>query len=430
MSTSPWWRSPLLRWVVAAALLALGAYRALRDVVGVPEPDATNTDSPLGADFRDATYFPVKEFLAGGQPYEPAAMFANWPVGQEFGMYLPFHLTLQIPFSLLPYRAALVAYGVVSLVLFAVIAVLAARAARVPGGPSAWALVAGLVLMSQWAKWNVYVGQVLPFVALGVVVAVLAAGRRPWWAAFGVALAWIKPQFAIPLVVLLLVRGRWREAVGGTLLAGVLSLPAGVIVIARAGGLPEFLAVVGRNLAYSRSADYSTLDSAARVDLASALARLTGTNASWLELVCAVVVLLLAGLALGRRRGPLAPAELLLVTVAIQLSIYHIVNEGVMHLAGAVAILTLWWGSRRPGPDEVADRRPGPTRVVVGCAVLVLLPALFLHHVTQLAAEVIGEHALSLVEPTILVVVLIALSGCLLRDGAPAGRSAALPDPL
>ena len=422
-----------VRWLLAAALIILGAYRALRDIVGIPTPTESNSDATLGADFRDATYFPIKEFFAGGQPYEPSAMLDNWPVRQEFGMYAPLHLILNAPYTLLDYQLAILAFDIVALALLFASAFLVARRFRVPGGPSAWAIVGGLVLMTQWAKWNVYAGQILPLVAFGVTLALLHTARRPWLAAVGVALAWTKPQFAIPLVILLLFRRQWREALGGTLLGGLASLPAGIIVIIRAGGIPQSVAMVQRNLSWSRGAEYSAIDSAsgARVDLASAFARTTGLTPWWLELLTLLLILGTAGYLLCRRPGrPLNPPELLLLTISVQLSIYHIVNEGVIHLAGVIGIVCTWWwlrsssatghsaggqaASGQSAGGGPAGRFSGYTLLVLP-ALGVLIPALFLHNVADLLRAALGDLGFSLIEPGLLVLAFFSLERVLSR---------------
>ena len=81
----------------------IASFRVLR-LVAASRTHVDNNDVTVMQDFRDALYFPVKQFLSGGNPYDPGSMFQNWPVGQEFDLYLPAHLWVHLPFALLPYR--------------------------------------------------------------------------------------------------------------------------------------------------------------------------------------------------------------------------------------------------------------------------------------------------------------------------------------
>ena len=56
---------------------------ALRPAWQVPLPTEGNLAEVRMQDFRDALYFPIQEFMAGGNPYDPVAMFAQWPVCQS-----------------------------------------------------------------------------------------------------------------------------------------------------------------------------------------------------------------------------------------------------------------------------------------------------------------------------------------------------------
>ena len=118
--------------VLVAIAGALSAARALRPSWEVATPTEANLAEEKLQDFRDALYFPIREFMAGGNPYDPAAMFAHWPVRQNFNLYQPYHLVLHLPFALPDYRIGAIAFTLASLLLLGVLALLAARRARLP----------------------------------------------------------------------------------------------------------------------------------------------------------------------------------------------------------------------------------------------------------------------------------------------------------
>ncbi|XVV01116.1 glycosyltransferase 87 family protein [Actinosynnema sp. CA-248983] len=198
---------------LAGVVGVVGAWRALRPAVEVGVPSAANLAEERMQDFRDALYFPIKEFLAGGNPYDPAVMFAHWPVRQNFNLYQPYHLLLHMPFALPGYRIGAVAFASASLVLLVALAVMAAGRLRVPWVVGT-AVVSALLVTSQVGKAQLYVGQVNPLLAVGVAGALLARNSHPRWAALALALAWLKPQFGLPLAILLCARGSWRVALG------------------------------------------------------------------------------------------------------------------------------------------------------------------------------------------------------------------------
>ncbi len=405
-------------WAATAVLLLVGVVRDLRDPLSAPVPSAANTAATLGQDFRDATYYPVKDFLAGGIPYEPRSMLGGWPVRQEFDLYAPYHLLLSSPYALLGYRSAYAAFALLSLAMVVVTTLLAARHFRLPGGwLGAW-VAAALVVDAQFTKAALYFGQVDPWCALGSTLALTQLHRSRWWCAIGVAMAWEKPQYGIPLSVLLLARRGWREAVAGGGIAAAASLPAVVVLVHRAGGVGAFVDVVRRDLAYANAARYSAVDAptGARVDLAAVAFRVTGWLPPGAELGAGVLVLGIAAAAVAarHRRGlPLVAAEVLAVTLAMRLGIYHLGNEGMLHLAGALGVAALWLRGHPP-----------PVAVRVG-AVLAMLPGLYVAAAQRLVLQHLGARVDSLVEPGCVLVAYVLVCGSLLLGGLArrAGRA-------
>ncbi|HEX8869299.1 MAG TPA: glycosyltransferase 87 family protein, partial [Lentzea sp.] len=195
----------------AAIIGAFSAARALRPSWEVPAPTAANLAEERLQDFRDATYFPIREFLAGGNPYDPAAMFDHWPVRQNFNLYQPYHLVLHMPFALPDYRIGAIAFTLASLILLGLLGLLAARQAKLPLLLGT-AVIGALLVTSQVGKAQLYVGQVNPLIAVGAAAALMVRSSHPRVAALGLAVAWLKPQFGLPLAVLLYARGSRRVA--------------------------------------------------------------------------------------------------------------------------------------------------------------------------------------------------------------------------
>ncbi|WIX84786.1 glycosyltransferase 87 family protein [Amycolatopsis sp. DG1A-15b] len=373
------------RLVLLLATLAggLSTWHAVSPSWRVPLPTPAVLGEERLQDFRDALYFPIREFLAGGNPYDPAAMFAHWPVRQDFNLYQPYHLLLHAPFALPGYRVGAVAFTFFSLLLLIALAAVAAHAVRryvpVPFAVTT-AVVAALLVTSQVGKAQLFVGQVNPLISLGAAGAVLARRDRPGWAAVALALAWLKPQYGFPLAVLLFARGSRRVALLGTAIAAAASLPVVVLLVVRGGGIGPFLDVVVANLDHARGTDYGAVDSvtAQRIDVAAVLFRVTGWAPSGGELVVLAGVLVASALLIRKAKEPVAD---LLTLLAVVVCVVHQPGDVLIAVPAMAAVATLWWHHR-------GERGWG----AAGLAVLALaVPFAHLYTVDSLVVSVLGS---------------------------------------
>lgn len=392
--------------VLAVGLFA--AWWALRPAWQAPLPDEGNRGEVRMQDFRDALYFPIREFLSGGNPYDPAVMFAGWPVRQDFNLYQPYHLLLHLPFAVPGYRVGAVAFAIVSLVLLAVLADMATSRVRlrVPV-PLALctATLATLLVLSQVGKAQLYLGQVNPLVAAGAAGALLLRARHPRWAAAALAFAWLKPQFGLPLAVLLFARGSRWVAISGTAVAGVASLPVVALLVVRGGGVGPFLDVIGANLAHATGTDYGAVDSftAQRIDLAAVLFRVSGWLAPAAEAIVLLGVLGLTVL-LVRRLDRLADPDAaaaadLLTCLAVVVAVVHQPGDVLLAVPAMAFAAVVWW-----------QRRRDHGWTLVGLAVAALaVPFAHLHAVDVVVRATLGDRAAVTVDGVAVVVAWLLL---------------------
>ncbi|MFI9009109.1 glycosyltransferase 87 family protein [Actinosynnema sp. NPDC053489] len=377
-----------VRLLTALAVLVgvAAAWRALRPAWQVPLPTWENLPEERLQDFRDALYFPVREFLAGGNPYLPDTMFDHWPVRQAFNLYQPYHLLLHAPFALPGYRVGAVAFTLASLVLLVALALLAAGRLR-PHVPVVLgtAVVATLLVLSQVGKAQLYVGQVNPLIAVGAAGALLARRDAPRWAAVALALAWLKPQFGLPLAVLLFVRGSRRVALGGTAIAAAASLVVVVPLVARGGGVGPFLDAIAANLAHAEGTTYGAVDSmtAQRVDVAAVFYRVTGWVPAGAEPVVLIGVLAVSAVLARRldRMGQPAAADLL-TCLAVVAGVVHQPGDVLIAVPSLVAVGVVWW---RRGCER-------DWRLALAVALL-LVPFAHLHFVSRVVRAVASARA-------------------------------------
>lgn len=382
-TTAP--RTRTLLTVAAAVIGALSAARALRPAWEVPAPTEANLPEERLQDFRDATYFPIREFLAGGNPYDPVAMFAHWPVRQNFNLYQPYHLVLHLPFALPEYRIGAIAFTLASLLLLGVLGLLAARRARLPLVLGT-IVIAALLVTSQVGKAQLYVGQVNPLIAVGVAAALLVRSSNPKLAALGLAVAWLKPQFGLPLAILLFARGSRRVALGGTAVAAIASLPVVGLLVYRDGGIGGFLDVISANLAHASGTSYGAVDSmtAQRVDLPAVFFRVTAWLPPAAELLALVGVLAVtAVLARKLDRGDddnRAIADLI-TCVGLVVALVHQPGDVLIAVPAMVTVAVLCWRRRQERDWRLA-----------GCAVLALtVPFAHLYFVNTAVVGLFGH---------------------------------------
>jgi hypothetical protein len=368
--------------VAAAAFAAVAGglvYRAL-PLLNIPgHPDGVHV---WMGDFRDAVYYPVVAFLHGVNPYDPVLFSRTYPVYHAFPLYSPATLVLHLPFGLLPYVWAEIAYAVMSGVLLLVtVRVSLAWCAPAPRGAAAGAAlpvwtatlaIAAAVLLSRPGYLNALLGQYTLTVALGTYVAWYTPRTRPWLAAGGLALTTIKPTYGLPLAILLLARGDAAVVVRALAIAALPTVAATAVLAADAGGLRPLLADVPLNYAVTVRGDpvANAVTGAFRVDVVAMVARWTHRElAPALEAAITVGVLASAGLALrrlARRRPPDARhVGAAIVCLAILLCTYHQNYDVPLLILPVVGLLTHGW--------PVARSR-------LGRAVLVLLLVPFANH--------------------------------------------------
>ncbi len=336
--------------LAASAFAAVGGALALRAVRlrGVPG----QSDGWALQDFRDAVYWPVRALVAGDNPYDMPAWFARYPVSQEFPLYAPHHLLVHAPVAALPYELAAVAYFLLTL---ACTLALAWASLRVHGQPATLAAVCGLgalVLASRPGHMNVLIGQVTLPVVLGATAALWAGPARPWLAAAGLALAFTKPTYGVPLALLLYCRGDRRPVAIGMALAAAASLPVLVALVAGAGGIAAFVgSVIANQAASSATTVVDGTIGFARVDLWPLVVRLVPSLPIGAQAPLGMAVLLLAALAVRRRAaaGAGRSAETtLLIVLAVLVGVYHQAYDLLLLVPALVGVAVAPRGARLP----------------------------------------------------------------------------------
>lgn len=298
-------------------------------------------DNLVMTDFRDTVMLPWRMIQAGQNPYDLTAHEAMFPYAQEFNPYAPWWLSATQPLASLGWDRATLVFSIAlalatSLAAFASGWWLSRRAGQWHGLEVPPATAGCLMVVLSWVWRSTSIGMGLgnigAFASLCAALALLAP--RTGWRAIFLALAWVKPQYGIPLVVVLVVSRRWLSAIAGTTMAALASLPMVFKLSALAGGFgPLVRSVLSQTGQVGVGAGDEALKG--RVDLGLWFAMLG----------CSPAVGILLGLAIGAlfaavawriRRGGRPGAALMLASMGVIVSLFHLHYDLTMLLPGLV----------------------------------------------------------------------------------------------
>jgi Glycosyltransferase family 87 len=364
-------------WIAVAAFVAVAGIVAHRATTRLMVRPPQMPEQWTMCDFQGTLYYPAVAFLAGSNPYDPA--FADdYPVERRLPAYGPLTLLLHLPLGLLPLPIAETAYFLLTLALILVVAALTLRTCGLPS-TSTWIFGLGtLMILSRPGHKNLLLGQSTMEVVLGIYLALIYTRDRPLVAALGLALTTMKPQFALPLVPLLLAARAYRVVTVGLAISAVLSL-ATLLPYGTAGMLSWWRALAHSSAAAGQPSAMWFL----RMDLGDALRVIFGAHSGLVDLAVAASTLALAAFIIRRARlgdRPIAASALALTATcsAVLVSTYHLTYDAILLTLPVVALFA--------GLD--ADDVPPVTRLAL--AALLLLPAVHYDLPTGRVVDTLG----------------------------------------
>jgi hypothetical protein len=371
-------RSRLLT-AAAAAVLLVALLLALLRVTSLDRVGGVRLSAAewVMSDFKSVVYYPAKAFAAGDNPYDAKQYLARHPAPEGFRMYPPIMLVLAQPFAMLPLKWAVGLNVAVTLVLSGILALVSLRLGGARGRLPAVLFVTALILLSRPGQWNLLQGQVTLPLVLAAYAAVVLDRSRAVLSGCALALCLVKPNFGLPLAVVMLARGQVRPVALGTGLIVLANLPLVGVLAERAGGLARFVGhVAGAQDNLKQTADLLSQMSVFRVDGVALLTRFAGTGLG------AIAPILVGGLVLGlvvvalrinrgqagepgvgSERGSPSPAVAGLIWSGILLCGYHIGYD----------LLLLAWPFTALVLQVVRAGRQTPMRHWVALALLALL---------------------------------------------------------
>ncbi len=348
----------LLLTAAAAALLAGSVLLALARVAHL----GTLGNLRLGAsaaamsDFQSTVYFPSRAFAEGANPYHAETYLADYPAPEPVRLYPPAMLLVSQPFGALPLEVAVLVQAVLTFALSGVLAYVSLRLARLPATAAAVMLVWAVILISRPGQWNLLQGQTTLWVVLGTYAAVAARRDGSAFAALGLTLAMLKPNFGLPVAALMLARGHIRAVALGGVTTVVLNLAALLPLVERAGGIGPFLShFFSGTERLQAAAEHGSEFMVFRIDAGGLAAQffsghlpLAPSLLLTLGIVGAVALVMRRRPVVDGERPDIAMAGLLCCTVLV--SIYHIGYDLLLLTWPAVGLMHLLWASRGRAP--------------------------------------------------------------------------------
>ena len=206
--------APWLRWLVVG-LMAAAAVSMGKAVSNALRPDRSDDFQWEAVSRLVQGENPYRVFLdAPDRPRVTDATTNNPPPNYPITGYV-----FLLPYGLLGWPAAKMAWAATNLACAIFIVVALARLAG-PAGSAArlWGVVAGcLMLCSAPARDQISAGQHTLFSVACLLGAWLAGAKpagRTWLASLLIAASWLKFSVTVPLGLVFLIRGRWREMAG------------------------------------------------------------------------------------------------------------------------------------------------------------------------------------------------------------------------
>lgn len=332
-----------LPWV-AGAVFALGlAMAALRVGLGfVPGTGSLGADWVM-TDFYSSMYYPVRAVLDGGNPHD-ASWLEQYPGRDRYGPFLPVNLVIHLPFALLTPETAGQVYFAFSILMALLLAALSLRLAGVTVTASLAVLVAGLVLLSRPGHWTLMLGQHAILLACLSYVALLNARSAPLLSGLALSLAAYKPNFGVPLALIMLVGGHVRAVTTGAAIGLAVNLPLYWILASRAGGFRRFFeTMIGSYQKWQARFNQDPSTNYGLVDVDGLISRFMGQSLdSGARILLAIGIPIVAGLVIRRLDWDRQTGRDLAVAIActaLLLSTHHLGYDMVILTAPVVALV-------------------------------------------------------------------------------------------
>jgi Glycosyltransferase family 87 len=224
----------LAGFAILTGLTAFRVYKNYQEVVG-----EFTWESRGHADFHNGLYLPARAFVNRDNPYARQTAI-DYKMARAAPAYSPAVFILNAPITGLDLPAADVVFFIFNLLLLVSLPLMAIRFC---GGRFSWPfflLLACMALVSRPGHITLFSGYFTIQPVIGIAIALHFAKTRPWLAGLGVLLASEKPNFVLPLLLLMICQRDFRAVAWGVVLSGLFAL-GGLLWLASDSSIGEVM---------------------------------------------------------------------------------------------------------------------------------------------------------------------------------------------
>lgn len=225
--------------LLTVALITASALRVYSDYAPAPIDGQFNWALRGHSDFHNGAYYPAKCFMHGACPYS-AEDAGRYLMSRAAATYSPIVFMLHVPLAMLELPAADIVFFALNV---AMLMLLAYFAIRMSGAGFNWfdfLAITNLILMSRPGHITLFTGYFTAEIVIGCVLALHYANSRPVISGLGMVLASIKPNFVIPLIIMMLWRRNFKAVVLGIVFCA-LAAAAGLGWLSYHNGLDQVI---------------------------------------------------------------------------------------------------------------------------------------------------------------------------------------------
>ncbi len=403
-------------------LTALRIHRNYAEVTG-----QFNWDARGHCDFHNGLYLPGRAFRQGHNPYRTETA-SRYGMSRAIPPFSPSVFILNLPFTFPELPAGdWLWYGFNVLMVVS----LGWLGIRWSGGRVTLAFflfLACLLVASRPGHVSLFNGYFTAQLAIGTGLALQFARTRPWLAGLGILLASGKPNFVLPLLILMVCRRDYRAVSWGIGIAGVFAVGGLLWMAADTGIGPVMAGIQEGQEALRNDPDELPENRWTRVDLVGMGARLMklapgdGFSMAMMGLILAIPGLVLNRIGKSGYQYGATGVSGMLIAIAVLLSIHH-------HAYDCLLLVIPWVGFTFFG-SRVASELSERTRL--GVSLLTAVPAgnylstLMFQEKFNLASGGAMWQAITLINGTSLLLAMLILVSVRLRNRQTAGPCSAL----
>jgi hypothetical protein len=226
----------LLALIMLIGALAVSARRVVR---------AHQTPGPFDSarqgfcDFQNGVYFPSLAFSQGVSPYSQKYA-REYPVARSIPFFSPVILAAHVPLTWLPLIQAESVYFLWMLFLIVGIAATVTAWTMPQWRWDLFFLIALAIVVLRSGQQTIFTGYFTFELVWASLVAVHYGKSRPWWSAIALILVSSKPNYVLPIALLMLCRGNFRAVIWGGIISASLAAACFAWIMPE-GGVPALV---------------------------------------------------------------------------------------------------------------------------------------------------------------------------------------------